>query len=218
MTINIESWYTEIAKKLLSLEYLIKFITTIHNESEEYFESIVKKSDFFYTSHRLAVKVIIIDFITLTNHKENFNLPHFISAFLNQYDQIDWKNKPTREKLRNYKKEFNRMINSEVYTKIKITRDKFYAHDEMEKHNFKINVAYDSIWEMVRKCQQIFNELSLHYNGSQYAFKFSQKHHEISALYRFNQIQDFVFEEFRKSHDLGRLKRVYEIAYNVTLD
>jgi len=116
------------------------------------------------------------------------------------------------------RKDFSKIINSEVYGKLKNTRDKFYAHDVINKHEFQINVPYESIWGLIRECQRIFNVFSFHYNGSTYAFNFTQKHHELEALYKFYQIQDFVFEEFRKSHDLGRLKRVYEIAWNAKLD
>ncbi len=218
MTKNIEEWYNEVVKKLLSLEYLIQFITTIHNEDAEYFESTVKLSDFFYTSHRSAVKVIIIDFITLTNHAENYNFSTLLNYLARFHGDIMWKNETSLRTIKLLRKDFSAIINSDVYHKLKNTRDKYYAHDVINKHEFQIDVPYESIWKLIRECQRIFNVFSFHYNGSTYAFNFTQKHHELEALHRFYQIQDFVFSEFKKSHDLGRLKRVYEIAWNVSLD
>ncbi len=217
MKIDIEEWYNEVVKKLLSLEYLIQFITTIHNEDAAYFERTVKSSDFFYTAHRLAIKVLIIDFITLTNHKENYNFSMLLNALTRFHGDIKWKNEILLNTLKFLRKEFSNIINADDYRKLKNTRDKYYAHDVISKHELQINVPYESIWKLIRECQRIFNVFSFHYNGSTYAFSFIQKHHELEALHRFYQIQKFVFSEFEKSHDLGRLKRVYEIAWNVSL-
>ncbi len=129
MKINIEEWYNEVVKKLLSLEYLILFITTIHNEDADYFESAVKSSDFLYTSHQSAVKVLIIDFVTLTNHAENYNFSSLLNSLARFHGDIKWKNEPSPKTIKLLRKEFSNIINSEVYHKLKNTRDKYYAHD-----------------------------------------------------------------------------------------
>jgi hypothetical protein len=215
---DIKIWYDKVTHKLLSLEYLINHITYIHNDSAPYFDSCVKDSDFFYTSHRTAVKTLILDFVTLLNHKENYNLPILISNGIKYYDNIDWKDKPEITKLKSLKKDLNSILKLADFKKLEITRDKFYAHDDPDKNLFEINVSYEIIWDMIRRCEKIFNEFSYQLYGSTYYFKFIDKHNELDALHRFYQIQDYVFKEFKKSHDLGRLKKVYEIAYNVVLD
>ena len=127
MSIKLENWYDEVVKKLLSLEYLIQFINTIHNDSAEYFTKVVQPSNFFYTAHRLAVKVIIIDFITLTNHRENYNLSTLLNSLIKFHNEIQWKNKLYMQAMKGLRKDFKKVITSDVYIKLKNTRDKYYV-------------------------------------------------------------------------------------------
>jgi hypothetical protein len=217
MKINILPWHEGVEKKLQSLEYLIFHINSIFNESEDYFESVVKKSNLFYVAHRTAVKVLIIDFFTLLNHKENYNLPGYIGLCIKNHDSIDWVNPISLVRLKEIKSLLNKLIKSEDFIRLSLTRNKYYAHDDIDKHNFTINIAYENIWQMVRKCQFIFNEISYPLTNSTYYFKFHDHHYELVALHRFNQVQDYLDKEFRKSHNLGVLQPIYEIVYNVKL-
>lgn len=165
--------------ELLGIEEDIKYI---NNPNEEYFNSVVLKSSFVYRLYERSLRILVIEICKLLDPREGRNFISFSRNLNNEYKNINWKNPIEKSRLLEIQRELENYADSDVFLRIKNSRDKHYVHDDSNKHVFEMNTQFDDIWNLLFNLRNICNELNYAlYNTTMY-YKFSIKASELQAL------------------------------------
>lgn len=206
-----------VKKKLLNLLILENDITYIGDTEAEYFERAVSESHFLYRCYRNSIQLFTIDLCKILNRKENGNMFSLVEEYIHEHDQLKWHHEISIEELNSLKYRLTVIVKSEEFKRLKTARDKYYAHDDVDKGDYQTNVKFEKIWAISKELQTIFNRLNYcHLNTTQW-FEFVHKPLELEIISRYRQIRDVVYDEYKKTSEIGELRKVLNIVNGTTV-
>ncbi|APZ46118.1 hypothetical protein BW723_07320 [Polaribacter reichenbachii] len=203
---------------LIYLEYLKNDIIFISNRKEDYFKEIVYSSSFFERSYKNSIKLFVLELYKILENKEHYNLQSFLNNIINNKDEYNnWYTEPDINIMIQFRNKVSAISKSEDYKKIKNLRNKYYAHSDSNRDNFKTDVPFHKLWIILDEIQKIFCYLNLHLNKEQFIFSLVEKEiREIKLLQKHKRINKYVNSELRKSPDIGKLQEIRNIMLNKT--
>jgi len=200
----------EILVVLLELDSLKKDILNIHNEKEEYFENMIKKSKFFYRLYLNYTKLFIIDSHKLIGKNEDFNLLNLINYCQTNIEKIEWHNRINYEDLNKLKTKFE--LVSIHFNTVNLLRNKVYAHNDKKKYDFKYPITLKDFWEILEAMQFIFKEIASHFNNTDWHFEILYTEPiEIKNAYKYSKIKDLYFDVMKSDQtniDFNDLRKI----------
>ncbi|GGW99942.1 AbiU2 domain-containing protein [Salegentibacter mishustinae] len=201
---------SEIREILLELECLKQDIRSIHNPEEEYFERMIKKSSFFYRLYLNYTKLFVIDCHKLIDKKEHFNILNLINFSQSNLNKIDWHKTPTHSSLEILKTKF--LKTSKHFNDISLLRNKVFAHTDRKKSEIKYNITLKDFWEVLTSLQEIFREINLHYDNTNWQFQILyEKPTSIKNSFKYLKIRDLYYESFKSDFDIFTKEEVKKI-------
>tara|TARA_R110002051_G_scaffold107348_1_gene180252 strand:- start:67 stop:735 length:669 start_codon:yes stop_codon:yes gene_type:complete len=204
---------------LVYLEYLKNDIIYISNRKEDYFKEVVYNSNFFARVYKNSIKLFVIElFKILGNSKnEHYSIQLFLNNIIKNYNEYDWLTKPEIEEIIQFRNKISSISKSDDFKKIKNLRNKYYAHSDSARNDFETNIPFQKLWEILDEIQKIFCYLNLHLNKEQFIFSLVEKEiSEIKVLQKHKKIRKYVYQELRKSPNIGKLQEVRNIMLNKT--
>lgn len=203
--------FTELEKKLLTLQSTFNFIVYINNQDSNYFKTVVESSTFLFMSYFHAIKLLIIDICNVLNHKENNNLVSYINDNLNSFHNISWHHEIEKKELREIKKELQLIVKGDLYNRIKVLRNKFYVHDDPNKIEYNIFLNIDELANLISGLYSIYNEINFKLNNETIEFKFIHHFSELQRLKKYDDIRNLLYEclkENKSSVELNKLMNI----------
>lgn len=180
-TDDIKMDYTATLKKkldgtfniLLELEYMKQSIVSISNKDSKYFDGSSKDSQFLHTVYNVFVRMFIVDLYKLIDKQSDFYLPKTVNFCKSNRTKITWHHEITNERLEKLEKKL--LIPENIFEDIKTMRDKYYAHLDKNRFDYKVSVQHDELWNILKNYQEVFRIICSDFNNNCWIFKIQFK-------------------------------------------
>jgi len=200
-----------LSNRIIQINIIESDIKYLADAKAEYFQNIVSKSNFLHRCYIAFMKSFVIEVHKCLNPREHYNIISLYSLLIKNYHDIEWKHDTQLAYLKQKERDIIKLTKSDQFIRLKDTRNKYYAHDDRDKHTFNTAVSRNSYWDFSKTLKDTYNDLSLRLNGSQFFFDTDLLRGVLLKMNLYHKIEDYVFEEYKKTSNIGRLSEVLDI-------
>lgn len=198
---------------LLELEFMKQSIEKVSDKDSKYFKGSSNNSQFLNTVYKTFVRMFVVDLYKLIDKNSHFYLPKTIKFCKDNLSQIDWKHEITLEDLERIERKF--IISESIYTDIKTLRDKFYAHSDSNRFNYKISIKPNDLWEILKNLQGIFRLICQDFNNSCWIFELQFKGvFELRYISNYKMLQKIILDCNRNKIENIETDKLFKIIMN----
>jgi len=144
---------------------------------------------------------LILDFYKIFDDSESYSLKKLLNKIKNNIKRIKWASQPDILTIDSEINNIDKLLNSEIFKKVKTARNKYYAHLD-PKRPPKIEIKLDELKSLLEFAQGIINQIYGWLEEKHQSFGFSDTdigHYMIKDLYKYNLIRHEIYRNIE--HD-----------------